>query len=200
MRTAALSLAIGLLVAGTAWAGEAPPSPANCEKGETCGSPNCCSHCGRHGCCDKYCQVVPTTKEIKKTVWEVKCEEFCTSLPGCQKCCDKCCKACDGKGCPTCYKSCDVCAVEKAKDYVPPKCGKVRCKKTVEKKEVVCKVPAYKCVVVYCCPNCGAAGATSPSPAPAGPKQKPGPAPIPAPPKTAAIAPLPPLGFSMTTP
>jgi hypothetical protein len=45
--------------------------------------------------------------------------------------------------------------VENSKRIAPPNCGKVREKKTLVKKEVVCNVPSYKCVVVYCCPHCG---------------------------------------------
>jgi hypothetical protein len=32
----------------------------------------------------------------------------------------------------------------------------VRQRKVLEKREIICLVPCYKCVVVYCCPNCGA--------------------------------------------
>jgi hypothetical protein len=57
-------------------------------------------------------------KEIKKTVWVVECEEFCTTLPG--RCCT-------------------------------PRCGKVRCKKKLVKKEIKVQVPVYRCKVVDCC-------------------------------------------------
>jgi len=45
----------------------------------------------------------------------------------------------------------------------------VRTKKVLESKEVICKVPTWKCVVVYCCPDCGegcAAQGFAPDPAP----------------------------------
>jgi hypothetical protein len=65
----------------------------------------------------------------------------------------------------------------------------VREKKTLEKKEVVCKVPSYKCVVVYCCPQCGGEEKAAPSaPPPAKPE-----APAPAPGRTTLEAPMPPV-------
>jgi len=33
--------------------------------------------------CAKCCQVVCEWKEVKKTIWAVECEEFCTPSPGC---------------------------------------------------------------------------------------------------------------------
>jgi hypothetical protein len=187
--TLSLSLAIGLLTAGAALAGGGACDPAGCEK-QVCGSPNCCARCGRHGGCEKYCKLVETTREIKKTVWSVKCEEFCPLLPtlGGRCCCDcggpcpsgkECCDTCCNKSCGTC----DPCAVEREKRYNPPKCGHTRVKKTLEKKEVTCKVPAWKCVVEYCCPSCApcqgekAAPASGPAPttAPAAPPAPPAP-------------------------
>jgi hypothetical protein len=44
---------------------------------------------------------------------------------------------------------------------VPPRCGPVRLRKKLVKKEIVCEVPVYKCVVVCgngccdCCDPCG---------------------------------------------
>jgi hypothetical protein len=64
--------------------------------------------------------------------------------------------SCDDRSCGKCKNCCDPCAVENAKKIVPPKCGIVRCKKTLEKKEVTCKVPGYKCIPVCpCCDGCG---------------------------------------------
>jgi hypothetical protein len=200
MRISALSLALGLWMAGAVLAAEAPCGPAGCEQTETCGQPGCCAHCGQHCCCDKYCQVVCTTKEVKKVVWVVKCEEYCRPCPGCplgrcNECCDSgACAAggCETKaGCDTSGKgccSCDPCAVELAKRQTPPKCGPVHCRKILEKKEIVCQVPTYKCVVVYCCPNCthcesGPAASPAPAPAPA-PRL-----PAPPPPKTTDLPP-----------
>lgn len=195
MRMSALSLAISLLMVAPVMA-ESMPSPAACEKVETCGSPNCCAHCGRQACCDRYCKVVPYEKEVKKTVWVVKCEEFCAPLPGCvRRPCGNCgeCAACtaEPQGCAKCESSCDVCAVEREKRQVPPKCGPVRCRKVLEKKEVVCKVPSYKCVVAYGCASCGDSGAAPAAPSPVMPKPAPSPKKLPPPPKKADIAPWP---------
>lgn len=209
MRTVALtlSLAVGWLIANMAIAGDARKAPPACAETETCGSAH---HCGRCGCdceCEKHCKIVCEMKEIKKTVWVVHCSEFCAPLPNCGmgKCCGDCggCEVCRAAGeCrsePTCIedcgKKCDPCAAEEAKCFVPPKCGKVREKKTLVKKEVICKAPSYKCVVVYSCANCGAqeCSGESVSPAPAKPTAPRVPAPAPAPPKTTRTAPLPPV-------
>lgn len=190
MRTLLWTLAVGGMLTAGAVASDACKSPDACTAVETCGSADCCGRCGRHGCCEKHCKVVCEMKEVKKTVWVVKCEDFCTSMPNCGKHgCGGCgqCEACNAAGnCtdePSCRDGscgkCDPCAAEKNKCFIPPKCGKVREKKTLEKKEVVCKVPSYKCVVVYTCTNCGAKecggqnaapDATPPTPAPAPPK------------------------------
>ena len=158
MRTLVLSLGLAWLIAHAAIAGEACKMPAACGEVETCGSPD---HCGRCGCgckCEKYCKVVCETKEVKKTVWAVHCSDFCAPLPSCCRCgCGEACEsgAADATCSQSCCEKCNPCASEENKRIVPPKCGKVREKKSLEKKEVVCKVPSYKCVVVYCCPHCG---------------------------------------------
>ena len=160
MRMFVLSFAVAGLIAGAAFAGEACKPPAACSEVQTCGSSNRCAHCGGCCACQKYCRVVCEMKEVKKTCWVVKCEDFCAPLPGCRR---DCCEggengaACAEAGCSNqCGRNCNPCAQEEKKCYVPPKCGKVRERKVLEKKEIVCLVPSYKCVVVYCCPNCGA--------------------------------------------
>jgi hypothetical protein len=160
----ALFLAMGLLAtnrAVVAEAGASPPTPEACKEVQTCGSSDCCAYCGCHGCCEKYCRIVCEMKEVKKTVWAVHCKDFCAPLPNCPlHCCEGCengddesCKTCNCEN--SCDKHCDVCADLENRNYVPPHCGKVRTVKTLEKKEVTCKIPAYKCVVVYVCQNCG---------------------------------------------
>ena len=187
MRTFVLSMAIGLLAAGTAIGGECGVA---CCEAASCGQ-DCrtCPQCG----CKMVCTPICTVKEIKKTVWNVKCEPFCAPLPGfCRacKCGDPACGGCDDEKCRHC---CNPCAVEKAKCQVPPKCGPVRCKKILEKKEVVCKVPSYTCVRT--CPHCGC-GSDSSCGAGSGaspPKTEKAPPPS----KTTQNAPLPPvLGVS----
>lgn len=188
MKIYALSLAIGLLIANGAIAAESGglPSAETCKEVQTVGSPNCCAHCGAHACCDRYCRIVCEMKEVKKIVWAVKCEEFCPLMPGCNRDCNDCCDNCGKEGCRN--KSCNPCAELESRKYVTPTCGKVRERKILEKKEVICKVPVYKCVVTYGCGNCGSKGS--------GEKVDPqAPTPAPAPPasKTTQFAPLPPV-------
>lgn len=199
MRTLLLSLAISGLLANVSLAGDAPQTPAGCTEVETCGSPGCCAHCGCHCGCEKHWKIVCEMKEVKKTVWSVKCEEFCPLMPNCGHCCGSdCCNSdsvCSTEaGCSgNCNgKKCDPCAAEKDKHYVTPKCGKVREKKTLEKKEVVCKVPSYKCVVEYACANCGAKQCDGEKAPAAAPTEAPAP-PAPTPSKTTLQAPLPPV-------
>jgi hypothetical protein len=193
MRTFLLSFAIGGLLACGAIGSDTCKSPEACTAVETCGSADQCGRCGRHCGCEKYCKVVCTTKEVKKTIWAVKCEEFCAPLPGCgHHGCGNCgaceaCKAAETTCSNGCDGKCDPCAAEKNKCIVPPKCGKVREKKTLEKKEITCKVPSYKCVVVYACSSCGSqeCGEKEAAPIPA--------TPAPAPSKTTLNAPTPPV-------
>jgi hypothetical protein len=159
------------------------PAPEACNQVQSYGAPDRCAHCGCRACCEKYCRVVCEMKEIKKTVWVVKCEDFCAPLPRCGRCCESCGQeCCKQSSCENCGgKSCNPCASLENRNYVPPQCGKVRTKKTLEKKEIVCKIPTYKCVVVYACANCAQKacgsekGAPESAPAPAAPL----PAPVP---------------------
>ncbi len=195
MRTLVLSLAINWFIAGAVVAAEACKAPAACGDVQTCGGANHCGCCGSCCPCEKYCKVVCETKEVKKHVWVVRCSDFCAPLPncgkeGCSACGDGCCGG-DGvepASCDGCGTKCDPCASEKNKCIVPPKCGKVREKKTLEKKEITCKVPSYKCVVVYCCSRCGAQECGGGDKAPANPASPPS-----APGKTTQDAPLPPV-------
>jgi hypothetical protein len=147
---------MGILMATVVNAADRVPAPEACQEVQTCGDPNCCAHCGCRCCCEKYCKVVCVMKEVKKTVWAVKCEDFCAPLPGCPSQCESCNKeCCQEPNCAGCDKCCNPCASLEGRNYVPPKCGKVRTKKTLEKKEIICKIPSYKCIVVYACANCG---------------------------------------------
>ena len=208
MRMLTLSLAIGWLVAGAAIASDACKPPAACTEVQTCGAADQCGRCGSRCGCEKHCQVVCVMKEVKKHVWVVKCEDFCPPMPNCGHGCGNGCGGCEscsaGETCgvePSCAdgcgKNCDPCAVEKSKCLVPPKCGKVRTKKTLEKKEIICKVPSYKCVVVYSCSNCGPSqgcDGQQASPVPEKPAT-----PAPAPSKAIQQAPQPPVtGVSLS--
>jgi hypothetical protein len=217
MRTFVVSMAAAWLLAGMAVANEACKpvttcGPAGCET--QCGHDyGCCPHCGAKMCCQRVC----TTKEVKKIVWICHCEPFCAPLPGCPRdgdCCGEnggCCgpeqKA--EAACNSCCGhdgNCGPCAREEAKRQVPPKCTKVRERKYLEKKEIVCKVPTYKCIPV--CPNCGCGGEgcnggcnacggseggkIAPPKSEKAPAPVPAPAPAPAPGKTTLDAPMPP--------
>lgn len=200
MKKILLSLAVGLMVAGVSYAGDACAKPAACDPAEVCGAPNQCGRCGHKGCCEKHCKIVCEMKEVKKHVWEVKCEEFCPTLPSCGRNCgcncgnpctegQACCTSCDCGG----RKGCDPCAGEdeKVSRMKTPTCGKTRVKKTLVKKEVTCKVPTYKCVVVYTCSSCGCNEGSGEQAAPADAKPvEPPPAPAP---RTTQDAPLPPM-------
>jgi len=118
-----------------------------------CGSVDCCGRCGCHAPCQKVCKLVPEMREVKKTVWVVKCEEFCPTLPGCGH--GGCCGCKDCGGCrEACGEGCCEAGCGPTPCHVPPKCGHVRCRKILEKKEITCKVPSFKCVPVYACSGC----------------------------------------------
>jgi hypothetical protein len=169
-----VSAAVGLLLAQAALAGDCCTAPGACEQ-VVHGSPDNCGHCGVQACCKKVCKVVCEMKEVTKHCWCVECEDFCAPLPNCAHgcsdpgCCDPGCDpgcdvgGCTAEGCGSCAGSCgqghDLLGklgglLHKPKCLVPPKCGKVRTKKKLVKKEYKCKVPVYKCVVVYTCPGC----------------------------------------------
>ncbi len=144
MRTILLSLAIGFLIANT------------CVAADSCGSPACCDRthesCGGCGV-QKTCKVICETKKVKKTVWVVECEEFCAPLPNCERSCKSSCGGgCGDSGCDSGCSS-DPCDSLR-RPLVPPKCGKVRSRKKLVKKEITCEVPVYKCVVVCCNAGC----------------------------------------------
>jgi len=170
-------------LAGNGCTAPAASGPEACCPAETCGpaacDPGCgpaCCDTGCDACCRKVCRVVCDTKKVKKVIWQVQCEPFCPMLPGCGAlhkclgggCCDDGCGSCCESDCcedDYCGESCgsgcgDLCeSVRKANAdcAAPPKCGKMRCKKKLLRKEIECEVPVYKCVVVDCGPagTCG---------------------------------------------
>ena len=185
MRTLVLIATVGLLVAGDVFAADCAAPPTCCDSVQ-----DCCGGCGGSA----VCQIVCEMKKVKKTVWTYECDEFCTMLPGCgplgslcsHGCGDQCgsdcgpSSSCGLDGC--CDKApCDPCA-SLCRPIHPPKCGKVRTRKTLVKKVVVCEVPVYKTVVVCAggCGECGSQAMTSQA------------APIPSS-KAAMAAPLPPV-------
>lgn len=154
MRIIALSLAVSILAVSAAVAGDCRV-PA-CGPAECFGTPDACGACGVKSCCQKTCKVVCEMKKVKRTVWAVECEEFCAPLPNFKRSCGSCgvdgCEVDQSGDCGSCGE--DPCAPLYNRDYIPPKCSKVRTRKKLVKKEVTCEVPVYKCVVVYCCPGC----------------------------------------------
>ncbi len=182
MKTFLLTTTLSLFLAGSLAA-------ADCSSDPACGGSQCrcCQKCGGAATCQIVCEM----KKVKKTVWTVECEEFCPMLPGCgllgSLCCKDCGRGCDCGECGVCSQadcrkdSCDACA-SLHRPIHEPKCGKVRTRKTLVKKEITCEVPSYKTVVV-CCGGCGASDSL-----PSGQEA----APLPA--RQAAVpAPLPPL-------
>jgi len=144
MRTVLLSIVVASLLASVAVAADSRKAPPCCDQ-----TPDCCSRCGVRMVCKVVCEM----KTVKKSCWVVECEDFCVPMPrctlGCKTGCGK--KSCGGCGDSCCGDSCD----STGRPMVPPKCGKVRTRKKLVKKEIACKVPVYKCVVV--CPGdcCG---------------------------------------------
>jgi hypothetical protein len=197
---ASITLTLGMLFAGMAIAGDDAKAAADCGEAKICGNSSCCGHCGCRCACEKYTKVVCEMKEVKKTIWVSKCKDFSPTNPACPlKCLHRCegdnsgvcnqaesggCESC--KACKACGHKCDVCADLENRKYNTPNCGRVREVKSLEKKEVVCKVPSYKCVVVYCCPNCSKSESTA---VPAVPTTPAAPAPTTAPVPAAPVPP-----------
>ena len=147
MKSYALSLTILMLIANGAIAAEGCNPPPVCGEVQTCGSSNCCAHCGCHACCEKYCRIVCEMKEIKKTVWVVKCEDFCAPLPGCPLHCGECCESgnqecCKEPACENgCDKCCNPCASSKSGITFRPSAARCAPKKPWRKKKLSAKSP-----------------------------------------------------------
>lgn len=164
MRILVLTAAVGLFLAGGATASDGCSQPGCCDEVQ-----ECCGRCGGK----TVCQIVCEMKKVKKTVWTYECEEFCPLLPGCGPLghlgCNECCSSQCGDDCGECG-SCgtdaccgkDPCASLRRPMH-PPQCGKVRTRKTLVKKQIVCEVPVYKTIVVCAggCGECSAAAATA---------------------------------------
>jgi hypothetical protein len=105
------------------------------------GEPKCCAHCGCQCRLKPVCRIVCDKKEVKETVYECQCEDFCVPGPskpaGCY--CDT------DPNCP--------CHAEQKPIYKPCWCDMFHRKK-LTKKEVTKEVPVYKCVVEYVCADC----------------------------------------------
>ena len=165
MRILLLTATFSLLLTVGVLAADCTAPPACCQS-----ELDCCGGCGGK----TVCQIVCEMKKVKKTVWTYECEDFCTMLPGCGPLGSLCCNGCQSKCGSECDASCsgavdgccggascDPCA-SLCRPLHPPKCGKVRVRKKLVKKEIVCEVPIYKTIVV-CADGCGACAAQAAS-------------------------------------
>jgi hypothetical protein len=102
---------------------------------------NTCPQCG---CCEckKCCRLVCEMKEVTKTHYCCKCEDFCVLGPS--KRCTSCC-SCNCGHCAECRSS-----------WIPT-AAYVKTKHVAEKKEEKIQKPTYRFVVEYVCPQCGCA-------------------------------------------
>jgi hypothetical protein len=107
---------------------------------ENLGHEGQCSHCGRWCACQKVCRMVCEMKDVKKSCYSCKCEDFCVPGPS-QKCASHC-------GCGSCKECREAACV--------PTVSHIKTKKVLVKHEEVTKKPTYKFLVEYCCPKCAA--------------------------------------------
>ena len=145
MKVFVLSLVASAFVAGALFASAAIA-------GDCRNQPACCD---KPSCQQTACKVVCEMKKVTKHVWVVECEQICVSNPGCKH-------SCRG-GCDNGCSECGPCAELLSRPMVKPKCGKARCRKKLVKKEIVCEVPTYKCVVVPCGSGCDDHESAAPS-------------------------------------
>lgn len=138
MRVFVLSVVASALLVSAAIAGDCCSQPACFDK--SCGS-----------CCGTGCKVVCEMKKVKKHVWVVQYEQICVANPGCKKSCCGYGADCSDGGCG----DCGPCAELLSRPMVKPHCGKVRCRKKLIKKTIVCEVPTYKCIPISCGSTCG---------------------------------------------
>jgi hypothetical protein len=136
---------------------EVPPNPDQIEQ-VVYGAPGCCSCCEAKCGCTKYARIVCEMKKIPMHEWECECENVCTLVPAKRigwsfpnfgklfGCCDD----------AACSDECAAgCCEDGACDCERPKLGCCRVRRSPVMKEYAVEVPVYKCVVEYCCPNCG---------------------------------------------
>ncbi|HWA99021.1 MAG TPA: hypothetical protein VG713_11040 [Pirellulales bacterium] len=101
------------------------------------------AHCPQCGChqLKKVCKLVPEVKKVSRTVYDVKCEDFC--VPGKSKLCGtRCVPDADGRG-------------SHREPIWEPSCGCVKTRKVMVSKTIVDEKPGFKCVLeTYCC-RCG---------------------------------------------
>ncbi len=156
-----LSAALALTIAGAV---EAAADRTAAAAGTAAVVEACDPGCRGPNCCDpgtlKVCKVVVEMKTVRKHVWVVECEEHCPALPGSSlfnRCKDGFSRS--GIGCvapAACGTPCGVCgpcAALHAQVPCPPKCGTIRSRKVLKRKEIEYEVPVYRCVVVSHTPS-----------------------------------------------
>ena len=105
---------------------------------ESLGHGSCCAQCGCSCECQKVCRLICEMKDVKKTCYSCKCEDFCVPGPS-QKCPQPC-------GCGHCKQCREAACV--------PTAACIKTKKVLVKHEEVTKKPTYRWVVEYVCPKC----------------------------------------------
>jgi len=199
MRTLVLTMAIGWMIADMAVAANRCAPPTCAAEQSSCDAVQSCGDCGAQ----KACQVICETKKVTKVVWRIECEDFCVPMPGRKtKCCSDhgCRTGCGKAGCAeatcgdaNCGGCCDdPCASLQDRDYVTPRCGKVRTRKKLVKDTITCEVPSFKCIVTAC-DACGACGESQEVITEEALPAAPAPSEAPAPPTAIHTAPMPPV-------
>jgi hypothetical protein len=99
--------------------------------------------CPQCGCCEcrKCCRLVCEMKEVVKTTYCCKCEDFCVLGKSTRSNCD-----CNCGHCPEC----------RSFSWIPT-AAYVRTRHLPEKQETKVQKPTYRFVVEYICPECGCA-------------------------------------------
>lgn len=98
----------------------------------------CCDRCRCQCDCQKVCRVVCEMKEITKVTWSCKCEDICVPGPSCRT--ESCC-------------NCGHCPICREQGWVPT-AAYVKTRNVPVKHVEKIKVPSYKLVVEYLCPQC----------------------------------------------
>jgi hypothetical protein len=118
---------------------------------EQCTAGDCrdgrCDHCGCQAHCQKCCHPVCEWKDVKEIVYACRCKDIC--IPGRS---EKECTVideCNPYNCPIAHDYKPLYSI-----WNPAECARTRSVTKLVKLEVTHKVPVYKWVVEYCCPQC----------------------------------------------
>jgi hypothetical protein len=128
---------------------------------EQCTAGDCrdcrCDHCGCQAHCQKICHPVCEWKDVTETVYACRCKDIC--IPGHS---EKECTVndeCNPYNCPLLHDYKPLYSI-----WNPAECARSRSVTKLVKLEVTHKVPVYKWVVEYCCPQCCSAFSNGGSP------------------------------------